>query len=65
MVEEARRRVATPDVADRVDVQHVGIHELDRLERAAVPFDAAYSNFGPLNCVVDLRAAARPDRRIA
>ena len=59
MVEEARRRVHDEDVADRVDVQHIGIHELDRLERAAVPFDAAYSNFGPLNCVVDLRAAAR------
>jgi len=58
MVEEARHRVHDENVADRVDVQHIGIHELDRLERAAVPFDAAYSNFGPLNCVVDLRAAA-------
>jgi SAM-dependent methyltransferase len=58
MVAEARRRVHGEDVADRVDVHHVGIHELDRLERTAVPFDAAYSNFGPLNCVVDLRAAA-------
>jgi SAM-dependent methyltransferase len=58
MVEEARRRVHDEDVADRVDVQHLGIHELDRLERAVVPFDAAYSDFGPLNCVVDLRAAA-------
>jgi SAM-dependent methyltransferase len=59
MVDEARRRVCDAGVAARVDVQHVGIHEIDRLERAEAPFDAAYSNFGPLNCVVDLHAAAR------
>ena len=58
MVEEARRRVREDAVSDRVDVQHIGIHELDRLE-PAVPFDAAYSNFGPLNCVADPAAAAR------
>jgi hypothetical protein len=39
-------------------VQHVGIHELDRMTPIDVAFDAAYSNFGPLNCVVDLEAAA-------
>jgi SAM-dependent methyltransferase len=59
MVEEAGRRVRAAGVADRVDVQHVGIHEIDRLDRADAPFDAAYSNFGPLNCVVDLHAAAQ------
>jgi SAM-dependent methyltransferase len=59
MVDEARRRVRDAGIADRVDVQHVGIHEIDRLERAEAPFDVAYSNFGPLNCVVDLHAAAR------
>ena len=59
MVEEARRRIRDAGVADRVDVQHVGIHEIDRLERAEAPFDAAYSNFGPLNCIEDLPAAAR------
>jgi SAM-dependent methyltransferase len=59
MVEEARRRVRDAGVADRVDVQHLGIHEIDRLARADAPFDAAYSNFGPLNCVVDLPAAAQ------
>jgi SAM-dependent methyltransferase len=59
MVEEARRRVDAADVRECVDVQHVGIHELDRLEPAAARFDAAYSNFGPLNCVDDIAAAAR------
>ena len=59
MVEQARRRARDAGLADRVDVRHVGIHEIDRLERTEAPFDAAYSNFGPLNCVVDLAAAAQ------
>ena len=58
MVEEARRRVRAAGVADRVQVQQVGIHEIDRLAAAESGFDAAYSNFGPLNCVADLSAAA-------
>jgi SAM-dependent methyltransferase len=58
MVEEASRRVRASGVADRVDVRHLGIHEIDRLDPSA-RFDAAYSNFGPLNCVVDLPAAAQ------
>jgi SAM-dependent methyltransferase len=56
MVDQARRRVLAAGLIDRVDVLHVGIHELDRL--APVRFDAAYSNFGPLNCVDDLAGAA-------
>ena len=59
MVEQARRRAREAEVGRHMDVQHLGIHELDRLEAGGAPFDAAYSNFGPLNCVVDLQAAAR------
>ena len=59
MVEEARRRVQEAGVADRVDVRHLGIHQIDRRRLGDAPFDAAYSNFGPLNCVVNLRAAAQ------
>jgi SAM-dependent methyltransferase len=59
MVAEASRRVRAAAVADRVDVLQVGIHELDRLAASHGAFDAAYSNFGPLNCVDDLPAAAR------
>lgn len=59
MVEEARRRVAEAGVAQRVDVLNLGIHEIDRLAPADMVFDAAIANFGPLNCVVDLPAAAR------
>ncbi|PYR19013.1 MAG: hypothetical protein DMF94_17795, partial [Acidobacteria bacterium] len=49
MVDEARRRVLAAGLADRVDVLHAGIQEIDQL--APVQFDAAYSNFGPLNCL--------------
>jgi SAM-dependent methyltransferase len=57
MVDEARRRVASAGFEDRVEVLHLGIHQLDVL--APATFDAAYSNFGPLNCVPDLDEAAR------
>ena len=57
MVDQARRRVLAAGVTERVDVLHIGIHEIDRL--APVQFDAAYSSFGPLNCVDDLAGAAR------
>jgi SAM-dependent methyltransferase len=57
MVDQARRRVLAAGVEDRVDVHHLGIHELDRLPPGT--FDAATSNFGPLNCVPSLPDAAR------
>ncbi len=57
MVAEARRRVRNAGVADRVEVHHLGIHQLGVL--APTVFDAAYSNFGPLNCVTSLPDAAR------
>jgi SAM-dependent methyltransferase len=57
MVDQAQQRVRDAGVAERVDVRHLGIHEVDRLG-AAGTFAAAYSNFGPLNCVADLSAAA-------
>jgi SAM-dependent methyltransferase len=58
MVNEARRRIQAAGVADRVDILYAGIHEVHRLAPVDVAFDAAYSNFGPLNCVDDLPAAA-------
>ncbi len=48
-----------PARADRVDVHHLGIEALDVMPPACV--DAAYSNFGPLNCVDDLERAAQVD----
>ena len=57
MVGEARRRMRDAGVETRVDVRHLGIHELDKL--APAMFDAAVSNLGPLNCVPDVARAAR------
>lgn len=57
MVEQARRRIIRAALEDRVDVRHLGIQQLDRLPVGI--FEAAYSNFGPLNCVPDLPDAAR------
>jgi SAM-dependent methyltransferase len=56
MVEQARARVTAAGLGHLVTVQHLGIHQLERLPCGV--FDAAYSNFGPLNCVPDLPAAA-------
>ncbi len=48
----ARQRALEAGLADRIDAQCIGAHELRRVAGA---FDGAYSNFGPLNCVPDLR----------
>jgi SAM-dependent methyltransferase len=56
MVAEAKRSVRDAGRMDRVRIEHLGIHQLDRL--APDRFDAAYSSFGPLNCVPDPAAAA-------
>jgi len=56
MIEQARQRVRAARLEPAVEVRHLGIQQLDRLAPSA--FDVAYSNFGPLNCVPDLRATA-------
>jgi SAM-dependent methyltransferase len=64
MVGETARRIEAAGLQDRVEVFHLGIHELERL--APRVFDAAYSDLGPLNCVPDLEdAALRIAQRIA
>lgn len=57
MVEETRRRIARAGIEDRAAVHLLDIEQLDRL--APETFDAACSNFGPLNCVPRLSEAAR------
>jgi SAM-dependent methyltransferase len=57
MVEETQERMHRAGLQERVEVLHLGIHQLDRL--APRVFDAAYSDLGPLNCVPDLEDAAR------
>jgi len=56
MVEQARARITAAGLSREVSIQHLGIHQLEHLPGGV--FDAAYSNFGPLNCVPHLSAAA-------
>jgi SAM-dependent methyltransferase len=56
MVRRAHDRILEQGLESTVSVQGLGIHELLRL--GDVEFDAAYCNFGPLNCVPDLAAVA-------
>jgi SAM-dependent methyltransferase len=56
MVGQTLQRVTQSDLESRVHVRHIGIHQLDRLDTG--PYDGAYSDLGPLNCVLDLSAAA-------
>lgn len=58
MVDEASRRVRECGLEGSVDVRHLGIEQLDTDWTEQEPFDAAYSHFGPLNCVDDLSRAA-------
>jgi SAM-dependent methyltransferase len=60
MVDEARRTVKRAGLHDRVRIFHLGIDQLDALsDTVADRFDAAYSSFGPFNCVADLQRSAR------
>lgn len=60
MVREARSMVRAAGLDEVARVEQLGIDDLDELD--ADPFDAAYSSFGPLNCVTDLPHAARAIR---
>lgn len=57
MVAQARRRVAQANLSDRVRIETLAAHELDRLGQET--FDAIYSDLGPLNCAPDLEWVAR------
>jgi SAM-dependent methyltransferase len=57
MVRRARERATRASLDRGVEVQHLGLHELDRLPERA--FDGAYSDLGSLNCVPDLALTAR------
>jgi SAM-dependent methyltransferase len=61
MVERSRELAAHAATCSRIDVRHVGIHQLDRIEGE---FDGIYSDLGPLNCVPDLGTAAAECARL-
>jgi ubiquinone/menaquinone biosynthesis C-methylase UbiE len=56
MVRVAAEKVAAAGVSERVQVSKLAWEELGSLGEAC--FDGALSNFGGLNCVLDLRSAA-------
>ncbi|MBI4670121.1 MAG: methyltransferase domain-containing protein [Chloroflexi bacterium] len=56
MVHQTRQRATRANLEERVRVQYIGAHELERL--GTERFDAIYSDLGPLNCVADLRAVS-------
>ena len=56
MADEAGRRARAFVDAGVVRVHRLGIEEIDRLPQSS--YDAAYSSFGPLNCVADLGRVA-------
>jgi len=56
MVREAQTRAAAAGQNDRVDILQQSIEYVERLGSAR--FDAAFSNFGALNCVSDLSRSA-------
>jgi SAM-dependent methyltransferase len=65
MIERTRARAADAGITDRIDARATGGHELGRLDASFDGvFDGAYSNFGPLNCVPDLREFARQCARL-
>jgi SAM-dependent methyltransferase len=57
MAAAARERASRSSCCNRIEVLHLGIHDVGRL-RGRI-FDGVYSDLGPLNCVPDLCAAAR------
>jgi SAM-dependent methyltransferase len=65
MVQRAAARAQQLAPPGRLDARRIGAHELQLLEVPADGrFDAAYSNFGPLNCVPDLRQVSQHCARV-
>jgi 2-polyprenyl-3-methyl-5-hydroxy-6-metoxy-1,4-benzoquinol methylase len=61
MVERTAQRAADAQVTERLQAHCVGAHELQRLDGI---HDGVYSNFGPLNCVPDLRQMSHQCMRL-
>ena len=61
MIARTQARAARYAQTSRVEARHLGVQELHHLSDS---FDAAYSNFGPLNCAPDLGQVARECARL-
>jgi ubiquinone/menaquinone biosynthesis C-methylase UbiE len=62
MVRQAQHRAAAAPASVPLSIACGSVDRLDRF--ATSSFDAAFSNFGPLNCVLDLQAAAVEVHRV-
>ncbi len=62
MVAQTRACITAAHRQDHVRAEELGVHELARMDVS--PFDAIYSDLGPLNCVQDLSAVARECARL-
>jgi SAM-dependent methyltransferase len=63
MVRRSTDRAVRDNLSERVRALVMGAHELHLLA-ADQPYDGAYSNLGPLNCVPDLADVARECARL-
>nr|WP_266183165.1 class I SAM-dependent methyltransferase [Dyella humicola] len=61
MVGRTKSRAAAAGLESQVTATHLGIHQLDKLQDE---FDGIYSNFGPFNCVPDMRSIAAECARL-
>jgi len=59
MVEQVRTKTSISAFGDLIEARRMAWEDLNDLMGASVQFDGALSNFGGLNCVEDLREAAR------
>jgi ubiquinone/menaquinone biosynthesis C-methylase UbiE len=57
MVAQIRRKVEAHHLSERLTVQQISFTELEHVTGG--PYDLVFSNFGGLNCIPDLRLAAR------
>jgi 2-polyprenyl-3-methyl-5-hydroxy-6-metoxy-1,4-benzoquinol methylase len=61
MVERTAQRATDTGMTERLRARCLGAHELQLLEGV---YDGVYSNFGPLNCVPDLRQMSHQCARL-
>src|SRR3546814_279120 len=61
MIARTEARIAGTSPPSPVTARHLGVHQLADLDGT---FDGIYSNFGPMNCVPDLDAAAEDCARL-
>jgi len=62
MAGRARQRASQSNLADRVEVKNLGVHQLEEFQPES--FDAAYSDLGPLNCVMNIDETAHSIAKI-